>query len=166
MIRQIKTFLDKTLEVIVMVCMGILVLDVLWQVFTRKVLNNPSQWTEELAIFLLIWVALLGAAVALSLGSHLGIDYFVGKLSKGKRIVTEIIVFALILAFAVYVMLYGGYDLVKSTFELGQVSPVWKIKMGYVYLAVPVSGFFMVIYSFIGLIERIKAVRSHEEDTA
>lgn len=166
MIGRIKTFLDKTLEVIVMICMGVLVLDVLWQVFTRKVLNNPSQWTEELAIFLLIWVALLGAAVALSLGSHLGIDYFVGKLSKGKRIVTEIIVFALILAFAVYVMLYGGYDLVKSTFELGQVSPVWKIKMGYVYLAVPVSGFFMVLYSFIGLAERIKTIRSHEEETA
>ena len=62
MIKQINTFLDKTLEVVVMICMGVLVLDVLWQVFTRKVLNNPSQWTEELAIFLLIWVALLGAA--------------------------------------------------------------------------------------------------------
>lgn len=162
MIKEIKTFLDKTLEVVVMICMGVLVLDVLWQVFTRKVLNDPSQWTEELAIFLLIWVAMLGAAVALSLGSHLGIDYFVSKLSKGKRAVTEILVFALILAFAVYVMLYGGYDLVKSTFELGQTSPVFKVKMGYVYLAVPVSGFFMVIYSFLGLCERIKAVRSKE----
>ena len=162
MIRQIKTFLDKTLEVVVMVCVGTLVLDVLWQVFTRKVLNNPSQWTEELAIFLLIWVALLGAAVALSLGSHLGIDYFVGKLSKTKRTITEIITFGLILAFAGYVMLYGGFDLVKSNLELGQVSPVFKVKMGYVYLAVPVSGFFMVIYSFLGLCERIQAVRSKE----
>jgi TRAP-type C4-dicarboxylate transport system permease small subunit len=163
MIKQVKTFLDKTLEVVVMICMGVLVLDVLWQVFTRKVLNNPSQWTEELAIFLLIWVALLGAAVALSLGAHLGIDYFVSKLSRGKRMVTEILAFALILAFAVYVMLYGGCDLVKSTLELGQVSPVWKIKMGYVYLAVPVSGFFMVIYSFLGLAERIKAIRGGED---
>lgn len=157
MMKQIKTFLDKTLEIIVMVCMGLLVLDVLWQVFTRKVLNDPSKWTEELAIFLLIWVALLGAAVALSLGSHLGIDYFVGKLSRGKRIVSEMIVFALILAFAVYVMLYGGYDLVKSTLELGQKSPVFEIPMGYVYLAVPISGFFMVIYSFLGMCERIDA---------
>lgn len=162
MIRQIKTFLDKVLEIIVMVCVAVLVLDVLWQVFTRKVLNNPSKWTEELAIFLLIWVALLGAAVALSLGSHLGIDYFVSKLSKAKRIITEIIVFALIFAFAVYVMLYGGYDLVKSTFELGQKSPVFGVPMGYVYLAVPVSGFFMVIYSFLGLCERIKAARGGE----
>ena len=64
MILKVKRFLDKCLEVTVMVAVGILVLDVLWQVFTRKVLNDPSKWTEELAIFLLIWVALLGAAVA------------------------------------------------------------------------------------------------------
>ena len=164
MIKQIKTILDKVLEIILMVCMAFLVLDVLWQVFTRLVLKDPSKWTEEVAIFLLIWVALLGAAVALSLGSHLGIDYFVGKLSKSKRIITEIIVFALILAFAVYVMLYGGYDLVKSTFELGQKSPVFGLPMGYVYLAVPISGFFMVIYSFLGLCERIKASRAGEQE--
>jgi TRAP-type C4-dicarboxylate transport system permease small subunit len=157
MIKKIKNFLDKALETVVIICMALLVLDVLWQVFTRKVLNNPSQWTEELATFLMIWVALLGAAVALSLGAHLGIDYFVGKLSQGKRTFIEVIVFALILIFAAYVMLYGGIDLVISTLLLGQLSPVWKIKMGYVYLAVPVSGFFMIIYSLLGMCERFRA---------
>jgi len=161
MIKQIKNFLDKTLEVLVMVAMGVLVLDVLWQVFTRKVLNDPSKWTEELAIFLLIWVSLLGAAVALSLGAHLGIDYFVAKLSKSKRLFTEVLVFVFILGFAGYVMLAGGIDLVKSTLELGQVSPVWGVKMGYVYIAVPVSGFFMVIYSFLGMCQRIKLLRDN-----
>jgi len=160
MIKQIKNFLDKALEAVVIVCMALLVLDVLWQVFTRKVLNNPSQWTEEVATFLMMWVGLLGAAVALSLGAHLGIDYFVGKLSKTTRLLIEVIVFALVLVFAAYVMLYGGIDLVKSTLELGQVSPVWKIKMGYVYLAVPVSGFFMIIYSFLGMCERFRAFSS------
>lgn len=164
MIRKIKNVLDKTLEVVVMVCVAVLVVDVLWQVFTRKVLQNPSKWTEEIAIFLLIWVALLGAAVALSLGAHLGIDYFVGKFSKTKRIASEIVVFLLILIFAVYVMLYGGIDLVQSTFELGQVSPALGIKMGYVYLAVPITGFFMMIYSFLGMCERIKAFSNREEE--
>jgi len=149
MLRQVKNFLDKVLETIVMVCVALLVLDVLWEVFTRQVLKHQSLWTEELATFLLMWVALLGAAVALGLGRHLGIDYFVGKISKGKRTFIDIIVFLLILLFAGYVMLYGGIDLVTRTFMLGQVSPVWKIKMGYVYLAVPVSGFFMMIYSFL-----------------
>ena len=164
MIRQIKNFLDKALEFLVIVSVAVLVLAVLWQVFTRKVLNDPSEWTEELSIFLLIWVVLLGAAVALSLGAHLGIDYFVTKLSRPKRIFTEIIVFALILAFAGYVMLYGGFDLVKSTLELGQASPVFGVRMGYVYIAVPVSGFFMAVYSFLGMCERINAFTAGEEE--
>ncbi len=158
MILAIKRLLDKILEVVVIFSVGLLVLDVLWQVFTRKVLNNPSKWTEELAVFLLIWVALLGSAVALGRGAHLGIDYFTGKLSQRTRNITEVVSFLAILTFSLYVMLYGGCDLVKSTLELGQVSPAFGIKMGYVYLAVPVSGFFMSIYGFIGLVERIKAV--------
>jgi TRAP-type C4-dicarboxylate transport system permease small subunit len=162
MVKQVKKFLDKALEMVLMICVAVLVIDVLWQVFTRKILQNPSKWTEEIAIFLLIWVALLGAAVALSLGAHLGIDYFVGKLSKAKRIFTEMVVFLLILSFSVYVMLYGGYDLVSSTFELGQVSPALGLKMGYVYLAVPISGFFMMIYSFLGMCERINALSGKE----
>ena len=61
-------------------------------------------------------------------------------------------------------MLYGGMDLVKSTLELGQTSPVFKVKMGYVYLAVPVSGFFMCIYSFLGMCEKIKAFKAGEDE--
>lgn len=156
MVRKVKNILDTFLEVVVIICVGVLVIDVLWQVFTRKVLGSPSRWTEELAIFLLIWVSLLGAAVALGRGAHLGIDYFVGKLSETKRMFTEILVFVFVLGFSAYVMLYGGIDLVQSTFRMGQVSPVWGVQMGYVYLAVPISGFFMVMYSFIGLCERIK----------
>ena len=76
MFRSIKKVLDRSLELLVMVVVAVLVVDVLWQVFTRFILKNPSTWTEELAVFMLIWVSLLGAAVALNRGAHLGIDYF------------------------------------------------------------------------------------------
>jgi TRAP-type C4-dicarboxylate transport system permease small subunit len=89
----LKKVLDRLLEVLVMVVMAVLVLDVLWQVFTRLVLKDPSTWTEELAIFMLIWVSLLGAAVALGRGAHLGIDYFVGKLPQRTRLATEVVAF-------------------------------------------------------------------------
>jgi TRAP-type C4-dicarboxylate transport system permease small subunit len=138
-----------------MVVMAVLVVDVLWQVFTRFILKNPSTWTEELATFMLIWVSLLGAAVALSRGAHLGIDYFVGKLSPKKRLYTEIFVFLCVSVFSLTVMVFGGIDLVSSTLELGQKSAALQVKVGYVYLAVPISGFFLVLYSVIALVERL-----------
>jgi TRAP-type C4-dicarboxylate transport system permease small subunit len=155
----LKKALDRSLETLVMVVVAVLVLDVLWQVFTRFVLSKPSTWTEELAVFMLIWVALLGAAVALNRGAHLGIDYFVGKLPGRTRLYTEVIVFLCVAAFSFLVMVVGGLDLVTSMLALGQESPALRVRMGYVDLAVPVSGFFLTLYAVVGLVERLAKLR-------
>ncbi len=120
---------------------------------------QPSSWTDELATFLLIWVALLGSAVALGRGAHLGIDYFVGKLNDKVRIRTELFVFAVVALFSLLVMVLGGIGLVARTFELKQVSVSLNLPMGYVYLAVPISGAFLVLYSVIGFFERVNSAK-------
>ena len=155
----VKLVLDRLLEALVMLVMAVLVLDVLWQVFTRLVLKDPSTVTEELATFMLIWVSLLGSAVALNRGAHLGIDYFVGKLPARARVFTEAIAFFCIATFSFFVMVIGGIDLVASMLELGQESPALQIRMGYVYLAVPISGAFLTFYAVLGLVERVLQFR-------
>ena len=163
MFVRIKKVLDCFLEVFVTVVMAALVIDVVWQVFTRYVLKNPSTWTEELAIFLLIWVGMLGASVALNRGAHLGIDYFVGKLSAEKRLYTELFVFVCITAFSLLVMLIGGTLLVVKIFKFPQPSPALGLNMAYVYLAIPISGFFLLLYSVEFLVERIIAIIKHKK---
>ena len=54
--------LDQALEIIVILIMGALVIDVLWQVFSRFILSNPSSFTDELARFLLISVLIIGGS--------------------------------------------------------------------------------------------------------
>jgi TRAP-type C4-dicarboxylate transport system permease small subunit len=147
MYKKIKRALDKFLELLVTVAMAVLVVDVCWQVFTRYILGDPSSWTEELATFLMIWVGLLGASVALNRGAHLGIDYFVEKLSPRRGLYVSVTVFALIAVFSALVMVGGGIQLVARILATEQVSPALGLKMGYVYLAVPISGFFLVLYS-------------------
>ncbi|MFQ5772096.1 MAG: TRAP transporter small permease [bacterium] len=159
MSKSAKKWLDRTLEFLTTLVMGVLVLDVTWQVVTRFVLKNPSSWTEELATYLLIWVGLLGSAVALNRGAHLGIDYFVGKLSDKKRLYSEVFVFTCIVAFAVSVLLIGGIQLVTETFQLGQTAPATGLKLGYVYLAVPIAGFFIALYSGEFLVESILKIK-------
>ena len=157
-LKKIKRALDLALETLLASAMAALVLVVVWQVFTRKVLNAPSNWTSELAIFLLIWVGLLGASVALNRGAHLGIDYFVMKLSPAKRIYTEIFAFGVVALFSLLVLTIGGVQLVRQILELGQTSPALGLKMGYVYLALPISGFFLTLYSGEFLLERVVAL--------
>ena len=66
--------IEKLLEWFLVFLMSVLVIDVLWQVFSRYVLNAPSSYTDELAGFLLIWVGVVGAAYVAANREHLAID--------------------------------------------------------------------------------------------
>ncbi len=162
---KIKETFVKVLETVVITVMAVLVIDVVWQVFTRFVLRNPSSWTEELATMLLIWVSLLGASVALIRKGHLGVDYFVNKLKSGPRSIVDIFIYAMVGFFSASVMIAGGIRLVWLTLLTNQLSPAMGIRMGYVYLALPLSGFFMLVFSIesiLGGIKRIKEIKEVE----
>ncbi len=147
MISRLKTWLDRSLELATAIVTGALVVDVTWQVFSRFILKNPSGWTEELATFLLIWAGLLGAALAYRRKAHLGIDYFVGKLSEKGRVWAEAIVCVIVAGFSASVLLWGGVELVAETLQMGQTAPATGLMLGHVYIAVPLAGFFLTIYS-------------------
>lgn len=125
------------------VVMGASVLNVLWQVFTRFALSNPSSWTEELARYLLIWVGLIGAAYASGRRLHLAIDLLPSRLTgRSRRLLATGIELAVAL-FAVGVLGVGGLRLVLLTLSLGQRSAALGIPLGLVYLALPASGLLM-----------------------
>ncbi len=157
--QHIRTVLIRSLEITVMAVVAVLVIDVVWQVITRFILNKPSEWTEELARMLLIWVSLLGASVGFIRKVHLGVDYFVGKLKGKPKLSVEFLVYLLIIAFAGTILIYGGFTLVSDTLAMGQPSPSLQIEMGYVYLALPISGFFITLFSLEAAIQTISAFR-------
>lgn len=154
-IVKFKGWLVKGLELTVMLVMGILVIDVVLGVFTRYVLGHQISWTEELARLLLIWISLLGASVAFIRKSHLGVDYFVGKLSERWQAIGQILVYLLVAIFSGIVLVYGGCSLVSSALKNSQPTPALNVEMGYVYLAVPISGIFIIIFSIETIIEMI-----------
>ena len=49
--------------------------------------------------------------------------------------------------FAFFIMIIGGIRLVQLTFTLNQISAALGIKMGYVYLVIPLSGLLIIYYS-------------------
>jgi TRAP-type C4-dicarboxylate transport system permease small subunit len=131
------------------------VVDVVWGVFTRYALGEQAKWSEELARFLLIWVALLGGAVAFGSKSHLGVDYFVNRLHPDARKLTAVFAHLVVLFFAVAVLLLGGASVVREALVLEQTTPALGWKMGYVYLALPISGFFVALYTVENLLETL-----------
>ncbi len=156
---RLRTIIDKILEKILVVLMIVLVLDVLWQVISRYVnkfmANNfdiqiPTgfyAFTDELAGFLLIWVALAGAAYATGKKQHLAIDLLSTKLGDKGKTILSMIINVLIVIFATSVLIIGGFWLVYSRFYLGQVSAAMEIPIGVVYIILPLSGLLISYYA-------------------
>jgi TRAP-type C4-dicarboxylate transport system permease small subunit len=144
--------LDKLLKVLVTSCMALMVIVVTWQVVSRYALGDPSQWTEEVARMLLIWVGLLGGVYAYREKAHLGLDLLYQKVGAvGKRrldIITDISCGL----FALSVLVVGGGSLVQLTWELKQTTAALGIPMAWVYAVLPLSGVLIVYYSIASLL--------------
>jgi TRAP-type C4-dicarboxylate transport system permease small subunit len=151
---HIRKFIDKLLGTLVTVFMGVLVLNVLWQVASRFIIGHPSSFTDELAGFLLIWVGLLGAAYATGTKQHLAIDLISRKMSDKSKIRHNILINCLIISFAIIVLIIGGGNLVYITFHLKQISSALQVPIGYVYLVIPISGVFIIYYAAFEIFSR------------
>jgi len=171
---KFKKWMTTTLSVALMVAVLCLVLSVIWGVLTRSLgtlfvsiaqntgweiwswlPTGQANWTEELARFLLVWVSLLGGAVAFGIKGHLGVDFFVGKLHPDARKLMSVFVHGVVLFFAGAIFLYGGSRMVGDALAMEQTTPALGWKMGYVYLALPIAGIFMVLFTIENLIETL-----------
>lgn len=148
--------IDKILEFFLVVLMGTLVIDVVWQVLSRFVFKDPSSFTDELATFLLIWVGLAGAAYVKGKNEHLAIDILHTKLSPKSLNKMMIFINFLVILFSGTVMVIGGVWLVYTRFVLGQLSASIQVPLGYVYMIVPISGLLMSYYAIDDIRHLIK----------
>ena len=144
------------LEKILAALMALLVVDVIWQVVTRFLLNNPSSFTDELARFLLIWLGLLGAALVSGHKMHLAIDLVSSRLSsqRSSNYLAIFIETVVILATSA-IMLWGGSKLVYTIWSLGQTSTALRIPLSMVYSIIPLSGLLIIYFAAEDLIGRI-----------
>ncbi|RKF20063.1 TRAP transporter small permease [Alginatibacterium sediminis] len=146
--NKLISIMDRALSIFCISLSSFLVVCVVWQVFSRYVLNAPSTMTDEVARFLFIWVALMGAAYTLGQKRHLAIDLLDFKLEQKPRMRCKLhmLINVISFSFASVILSYGGGRLMLKTLSTGQVSPALGIEMGLVYAAIPLSGIFMILY--------------------
>lgn len=135
-----QRILSKALGVICVIVFATLVLDVLWGVFTRQILNDQPAWTEELARLLLVWLAILGGVLAYAGDRHLGVDLLVSRFDPASRRIAIAVGHALVFAFSTSVLLIGGIELFRERFASGQMMPTLGIPKAWFYLVLPVGG--------------------------
>lgn len=137
----------RVMEIFLISIFGLLVIDVLGQVFSRYILNTSFAFTEELARFSLIWLSILGAAYLSAKRQHLSMDFLYQKFSDETRKRVLVFIEICIILFALIVMVIGGFNLVYTTLRLEQLSGTLRIPLGYIYSVMPISGLLIICFS-------------------
>ena len=94
--------------------------------FTRYVLHQPITWTDELASILFIWLAMLGAVIALRRGEHMQLTTFVKDVSPAAHEWLDalgmflVMAFLLLLAVPAYEHFQEDLDVVTPTLEISE----------------------------------------------
>ena len=153
LIVKFRGLIDKIIQVLSTIIMGVMVIAVCWQVITRYILNNPSTVTEEALRYLLIWVTMVGGAYAYGRRKHLAITALSKRLSfKGQKIL-DIFVQAMVILFCVVV----GTRLVNTAAD--QLSAALQLPMPLIYASIPVGAILFIFYALIFIGEDLRDMK-------
>ncbi len=116
----------------------IVFVSVIIQVINRFLIGISIPWTEELARYSFIWLSFLGISIGVKRNKHMFVDFLKVKFPLTIQRKIEFIVDALLIIIFAMSSIYG-FNLFNKTMMLGQLTPALKIKMAYIYLALPVG---------------------------
>lgn len=99
-------------------------------------------WSQELCIYMFVWMAKFGAAYGVRTGIHVGVDIVINRL--GKRSAWRVVLFGLGCG-ALFTGLVGSFGarFVWLMSQTDQVSPDLELPMWLVYLAIPLGSYLM-----------------------
>ena len=131
-------------------------------VFFRFVLNNSLPWTEEVAKFVMVWLAFIGAPVVLKEGGHIAIDFIPTRLPRrlGFALLTII---QLVVMVVLAVLVFQGWALAWNA--LPQIAATVEVSLFYIFLAVPIGSAMMLLVSLELLLRQAASIRSPDEPT-
>ena len=136
MLRRFDRFFVRANQALIGVMMIAMFILVFINVVGRYVFDFSFAKAEEISTFLMIWVAYLGAGLALREGRHAAIDMFQDKLPLSwRRPLRALLGVIIVIFFAV--LAYFGVQM--SIFGWSQETIATQIPTGIPYLAIPVG---------------------------
>jgi TRAP-type transport system small permease protein len=153
----------KVNQWVVILLMATMALLVFVNVVSRYVFNYSIIWVEELTQYQMIWIAYLGAGLALREGRHVAVDTLQDLLPvRLRRFVRRLIWFAIV-AFLVTLTILG---LRIAAFAWNQETPVMNIPTGIPYLAIPIGAAAFLVHVILFWRDFVERRFEHWDDPA
>jgi TRAP-type C4-dicarboxylate transport system permease small subunit len=150
-IRRAGDWIERLATLAGVFVFGVMVVAIWLEVLYRYVLLDPLAWTDELAVYCMIWLGYLGIGVGLRHDEHPSLEFLARRLPPAAQSACRWIVNGGILLFLAVVT---GYGFIYA-FSSGQVRQTGSlgISMTLPMLAVPVGGVLAIGLLCIRLIQ-------------
>lgn len=142
MVNKIFWYIDRAVEVTIVIIFILLVIVGGMQVFNRYVLNQSLSWSEEFQRFAHIWLVFLAIPIGYNRGSHLGMQFLTKNFPPKFKKILAFITNILWLIIAVAIMYYTTVIMKVARF---QTSPGLRIRMDYAYLGLFLASTYLLI---------------------
>ena len=129
---------------------------VVYGVVLRYVFNNAPAYVEQVALLLVISVAMFGAAAGVRDAGHIGLDSLVAMLSARVQFWCSLVVFVLSVVFGL-ALLAGSVEMAVSTYA--STIPTLGLSEAWRYLPVMLGGTLIAVVSIEHLIARLQGTK-------
>lgn len=138
-----ENLLDRLTGYAVATLVAAMVTVILASVFTRYVMNDPIGWAEQLAKYLMIWAAFLGASLGIKEGAHIAVNVLVDILSPTLQKVCTVAGTLLMTGFLLITAYQGILFTMKVVTHTDPL--VWEMSLAWAYAAIPVGAILMLV---------------------
>jgi len=143
--RAIRPLVEGVAGALVLVEVVVLLIGVI----SRFVFHRPLVWVDELASLCFLWLAMLGAVIALLRREHMGLTAIVTRFGPGKQAATQALSLAVIALF-LGMILPWAYDYARDEWAIE--TPALGLHNTYRAAAMPVGIALMLIVAIFRLI--------------
>lgn len=161
-LHKIRKGMNTVVSTICIVLFAVMVVVGSYQIITRFIFNSPSTVSEELLTYTFAWMAIFSSAYVFGKRDHMRMTFIADKLPKEQRRILEIVIELLIIAFAVIVLIYGGFTIMGLT--MTQKTASLGVMMGVIYAVVPICGILIAIYGVLNVIDLCAGYENTEEE--
>lgn len=130
-------------------CLVGLLAVVVYGVILRYGFNDAPPYVEQVALLLVISVAMLGASAGVRDAGHIGLDSLIAMLPEKVQFLSEILVHLLVIVFAV-ALFAGGAEMALSTRD--STIPTLGLSEAFRYLPILIAGVLITLFSIERLI--------------
>lgn len=158
LLRALNSVIEWVLLLVAGSLFAMFIGTIFYQVIARNWLSVSAGWTDEVALMCFVWSVFLGAAVALRRRVHYVVDILPDNWVNSTNALR--LFGALACLPVVYVLIVNGLTFTDMGWRRASVS--LQLPLAWVFMAIPVAGVAMALFSLEVIIDDIRRLRAGE----